>query len=278
MTDRESYGGPWTIEKLNILERYLNAYTTALKDQPFKLLYIDAFAGTGDVALLGGDDARSFVSGSTERAINVTDRPFDRLIFVEKDPERCEVLENLRTAHPERGIRIENSEANDFLRNFQEDWSRWRGVLFLDPFATQVEWATIETIAEFNALDTWILFPTQAVARMLPLSKKPEDIAAAWSGRLTTVFGGESWRDLYRESLQRDLFDDPGHEREPGIDGLIAIYKEKLDGLFDDRFLRQSRTLRNSRNSALFEFLFCVGHPRGIEPAKRIAKHILDKM
>ena len=31
-----SYGGPWTIEKLNILEKYLDAYTTVLKKMPFK--------------------------------------------------------------------------------------------------------------------------------------------------------------------------------------------------------------------------------------------------
>ena len=39
----------------------------------------------------------------------------------------------------------------------QSRWSQWRGVLFLDPFATQVKWSTIERIAGFNALDTWIL-------------------------------------------------------------------------------------------------------------------------
>ena len=46
---KASYGGPWTIEKLNILETYLDAYTTALKNTSFQLMYIDAFAGTGHV-------------------------------------------------------------------------------------------------------------------------------------------------------------------------------------------------------------------------------------
>ncbi len=46
-----NYGGSWTIKKLDILEKYLNAYTTALKGQPFKLAYIDAFAGTGYLEL-----------------------------------------------------------------------------------------------------------------------------------------------------------------------------------------------------------------------------------
>src|SRR5690606_41679286 len=48
MADRNhGFGGPWTEEKLDRVTRYLQAYTTALKNQPFQLMYIDAFAGTG---------------------------------------------------------------------------------------------------------------------------------------------------------------------------------------------------------------------------------------
>jgi hypothetical protein len=41
------FGGSWTDEKLERLARYLTAYTTALKNQRFQKIYIDAFAGTG---------------------------------------------------------------------------------------------------------------------------------------------------------------------------------------------------------------------------------------
>ena len=41
------FGGPWTQEKLRILGLYLDAYTMALKNQRFKLVYIDAFAASG---------------------------------------------------------------------------------------------------------------------------------------------------------------------------------------------------------------------------------------
>ena len=41
------FGGVWTEQKLERVAKYLRAYTTALKNQPFELLYIDAFAGTG---------------------------------------------------------------------------------------------------------------------------------------------------------------------------------------------------------------------------------------
>ena len=272
-----SYGGPWTVEKLNILERYLNAYTTALKDQPFKLVYLDAFAGTGYVELERGEDAE-FIRGSARRAIKVKDKPFDELIFVEKDQDRYTELESLKNELPRRSIRIENSDANDFLRGLRKDWRGWRGVLFLDPFATQIHWSTIAVVADFEALDTWILFPTSAVARMLPKSKKPEDVEPKWADQLTRVFGDDGWRRLYQQSPQGDLFGESGLERTEGVDGLLSIYKQNLRKLFEDRFLYESRTLRNSSNAPLFEFIFCVGNPRGIGPAKRIARHILERL
>jgi len=275
-----SFGGAWTKEKLEILERYLNAYTTALKEQQFKLMYIDAFAGDGKIPLRDNDtDEISFLSGSAERAAQVSDKQFDRLVFIEKYPGRCADLEKLSERHPGRDIRIENAEANDFLQNFQEDWNAWRGVLFLDPFATEVEWSTIKAISEFNALDTWILCPVNALARMLPRSKNPKEVSNQLAKSLTRIYGDSGWENLYRENPQKNLFgDDPGHQRDAGVDGLIKIYKDSLSELFDSRFLQTSRTLRNSKNSPLFEFLFCVGNERGIGPATRIAKHILEHL
>lgn len=272
--DRQSpmFGGHWTLEKLDILESYLDAYTTALKEQTFNLMYVDAFAGTGLIELPQNDDdvdKRDFISGSAGRAIRITDKAFDRLIFVEQDTKRCEDLERLRNTHYDRNIEVINSEANYFLHNLQADWRKWRGVLFLDPFATEVEWSTIEKIASYEALDTWILFPASAIARMLPKSRMPEDVEPKWADKLTKIFGGESWRELYKEAPQGELFGNRGMERDPGVEGLISIYKRNLEHLLGGRFLQKSRTFKNSKNSVLFVFLFCVGNPRGIKPATR---------
>lgn len=67
------WGEAWTVEKLGILEKYLDAYTTALKHKDFALWYIDAFAGTGRISLpasaVGQDDeieikdGRAFLDG-----------------------------------------------------------------------------------------------------------------------------------------------------------------------------------------------------------------------
>ena len=59
---------------------------------------------------------------------------------------------------------------------------------------------------------------------------------------------------------------------------VLSIYKTNLERLFGQRFLSTSRRLKTSTGSPLFEFMFCVGNPRGIGPATSIAGHILDHM
>ncbi len=273
----DAFGGSWTMEKLDILEKYLDDYTTALKNQSFKLVYIDAFAGSGEISLTDEDDARGFYEGSAARAIKIDSKPFDKLVFVERDTGRYQRLLGLRDENPDRNIMVRNAEANNFLCNdLQGDWQRWRGVLFLDPFATEVEWTTIEKIAGFKALDIWILFPTSAITRMLPRSRKPEDISGSLVNSLTRIFGDKRWQELYSVSPQMSLFGKKTHQREAGADEIIKSYKEKLKGLFGNRFMEKSKTFKNSKNSPLFEFIFCAGNPAGAQLAKSIAGHILN--
>ena len=272
-----SYGGQWTFEKLDILESYLDAYTTVLKNKPFKLIYIDAFAGTGYInPVKDNRDVKNFIAGSAARAINIGNKSFDKLIFIEKNINRYNDLKSLRQNYPDRVIIVENSDANTYLQNLQMDWRSWRGVLFLDPFATEVEWSTIQTIANFNALDTWLLFPVSAVSRILPRSRKPDDIDLRWVYRLNKIFGNESWRYLYQKNPQEDMFDSSGYVRYPGVDGLLSIYKENLGELLGSRFMPESKTLTTPNGAPLFEFIFCAGHPNGAQIAKNIAGHIVD--
>lgn len=42
------FGGKWTEQKLQVMERYFSAYAIALKNAPFERWYVDAFAGTGE--------------------------------------------------------------------------------------------------------------------------------------------------------------------------------------------------------------------------------------
>ena len=45
----EEWGGTWTRIKLQCLEEYMRMFTNSLKNTPFRLSYVDAFAGTGEI-------------------------------------------------------------------------------------------------------------------------------------------------------------------------------------------------------------------------------------
>lgn len=276
------YGGDWTVHKLEMLRGYLNTYTTALKNQTFQLMYVDAFAGTGTVELRTADlDGQKFIDGSARIAARISDKPFDKLIFLEKSPKRCNDLKKLKAEpkHTDRNIEVENTDSNTYLRKLCSSWqgthAKWRGVLFLDPFATQVEWETVEAVANTQALDTWIWFPVGAVARMLPREKRPEDVRPKLAERLTRIFGDESWKTFYHDDPQQNLFDETSSIRNPGVRSIRDAYKRKLHGAFGDRLLEDSRTFTNSKKAAIFDFIFCAGNERGRKIAHRIALHLL---
>ncbi len=150
-----SFGGPWSLDKLEILRRYLDAYTTALKNRPFRLIYVDAFAGEGSFHLNSDfyqddySDFRAMHDGSAQIALDVNDKPFDKLVFCEIDPQRYQALTELRRRFSDRDIDIRNEDANRMLPEFCASLQPLdRAVVFLDPFATEVSWSTIVTIAE----------------------------------------------------------------------------------------------------------------------------------
>ena len=274
------WGGDWTRTKLAILRAYLDAYTTALKDQPFKLRYIDAFAGTGTIELGEQDiEGRRFLDGSARIALEIRNRPFDELIFVEKEVERARALQRLEHL-ASQDVVIRHGDANEEVRRICEsaDWRAARAIAFIDPFATQTDWATVAAIADTRAIDTWILFPIQAIRRMLPRDALPESISPDWASHLTRVFGDESWRQLYTPSAQMPLFendrDDSGLQTDRGVNGIVRLYREKLETIYP-HVAPQSRRLFNSQGSPLFEFMFAAGNPRGGSIAVRIATHLI---
>ena len=121
-----SFGGDWTSEKLEILEKYLDAYTTALKHQRFRLIYIDAFAGSGTVDLgSGGPAVENLIRGSAEGAIGIGNKPFDHLVFVDKDPISCCELGHLKARYPMHSVQIEQADANSFLQGLDMNWRNW---------------------------------------------------------------------------------------------------------------------------------------------------------
>ncbi len=285
------FGGEWTRIKLEVVRRYLEAYQTALKNQPFNTIYIDAFAGTG--YYLPRQDAKHVATllpqlvepeviqlrdGSVRNALKVDPR-FQKYIFIEYDERKAAALEGLKTEFPDRAadITIVTQDANTYLQRLcnQADWHRYRAVLFLDPFGMQVSWETLMAIANTQAMDMWLLFPLGvAVNRMLT---RDGEIPLAWQTRLDQMFGTHDWHQaFYRESPQQSLFDEaPRVEKVATLEAIGTYFVERLRTIFPA--VAQPRPLFNSTNNPLYLLCFAVGNPKptAIGAALGIANHIL---
>lgn len=133
--------GPWAIEKLDSLKRGLDYWTTYLKNQPYwQKVYVDAFAGPGlsvvrtrpkddKTAGIGDlfaprepakvadpvDQEERYLKGSPRVALDLKN-PFDRYIFIEKDPKRRDELEAMKAEYGDtRNIDIYLGDANEVL-------------------------------------------------------------------------------------------------------------------------------------------------------------------
>ena len=195
-------------------------------------------------------------------------------MFCEKDPERSQQLYGLQQEYPGRDITIVNQDANDMIPGFCRSLRRYdRAVVFLDPFATEVSWSTVAAIAETQKIDSWILFPLAAIARMMPRDDEPSE---ALANQLDRIFGGrQHWEDFYRPSPQLPLFGDtPSLERLSGSQQIADRFRQRLGDVFSE-IAPTRRTFANSRNVPLFDLFFAASNPVGARRAIPIADHIL---
>lgn len=288
MTIQHQFGGDWTRQKLDVLRKYLDAYTTIFTSNPkaqyFHTVYVDAFAGTGYRTLaepseaplfteLSEPDPQAFLQGSARIALEL-EKPFGEYLFIEKQADHVAELERLREAFPDRRIRIEQGDANHVLRAWiqRTDWRRTRAVVFLDPYGMQVEWSLIKAIADTRAIDLWLLFPLGiAVNRLLTKEAPPP---RAWEEKLTRFFGTDAWRDRFYQR-QTDIFGNRVETKLANAASIKQFFIERLATIFA-KVAPNPLVLTNSNRNPLYLFCFAAGNPKGASTALKIAQHILS--
>lgn len=286
---KHTFGGPWTHTKLVILGRYLKAYSTALKNQGLTLHYVDAFAGTGSYSpkpsTLGSSAEEdlfgintSDVKGSARIALE--SRGFHHYHFNDLNHEHVRALQDLRQEYEDQSINISQMDANSFIQEMCGQLKPYdRCVMFIDPYATQLQWKTLETIASTGKVDVWLLFPFSALNRMLP--KNLDRLPSNWEQRIDSLLGETGWREsFYRPPappVMDDLFGDPAplsHER-VDVDGLNRYLSERLNSIFP--YCSEPKVLRGPTNSPLFYLYFAIsnGREKALGLARRIVKAVL---
>jgi len=287
----QSFGGKWTDEKLECVRRYLVEYTKIFhadeqRKAYFNTHYIDAFAGSGfrapeqrrgeQAPQLSFDDpdpdGDNFLKGSTRIALEVEPQ-FDRYIFVELNRTHAGVLEALKGEYSTRDIEVIRQDANAYLN----DWCRTmdrrhdRAVVFLDPFGMEVEWATIQCLADTEAIDLWYLFPLSGVNRLLTRDWPPPQ---TWKDRLTLTFGTSEWeRAFYRARETATFFGTKVENvKETDFLGITEFTVERLRTAFPAVAPRPRVLLNPKQNNPLF--LLCFASASKVESTQKAALNI----
>ncbi len=280
--------GPWAAEKLEALGNSLNYYTTRLKNQPYwQKIYIDAFAGPGlsgvrskpredsghSLDLFAEQSADPveqevvFLKGSPRIALDITN-PFDRYIFIERDPARAEELERIRAEYQERRIiEVHQGDANSILQDLLKGISKseHRCYIFLDPFGVQVPWGTIEAIAKTGAVEVFINFPLgMALRRMMPNSG---EVPEGWQISLDTFFGSPDWRQhAYQDGV--DLLGRRTVKVADSENRLLAWYRNRLKKAFG--YVSEAQLVTNTRGGHLYYLIWAGPHEAGLKGANHI--------
>ncbi|HUV94088.1 MAG TPA: three-Cys-motif partner protein TcmP [Anaerolineae bacterium] len=253
--------GRWVAVKLDYLRRYLNAFTTAMRDHWPAMHYIDLFSGSGKCRDRNTENVHL---GSPLIAITAT-HPFTHYCFVDKDAKYIAALRERCRASPV-GHRVEciAADANqaahtvvDRIRALQPRGGGSLNLAFLDPAGLQLHWDTVTVLSRIRRVDLIIYYPHLG----LNLNMK-KAVSSPGETAVDRFFGSAEWRSIYEDWERKG--------RPKGLHrSLIDLYKRKLMLLGYSEVLRGSDLrdeplIRSSRTRApLYYLLFASKHPLG---------------
>lgn len=244
--------GEWSRDKHHFLLRYLDAFTTAMKDKGWTgLHYVDLFAGAGIERLQ--------VSGRLEWGSPLitaqTPVPFTNLHLCDNDERKYEAL-CTRMSRYRTDAQILHSDANEKVHEVVKAIPEGGlSLACLDPYGLHLQYKTLKILAR-KRMDLIIFFPDHldALRNWQSVYKDNPD------SNLDLVLGhGSDWRSQFekypadrRAQLLRDL------------------YVERIKILGYQEFEYERICIKPGQ--PLYQLLFCSQHPVAARIWRRVAK------
>ncbi len=292
------FGDEHTRRKLETVQRYLQAYTTALKRQSCNLLYVDACAGSGssmpkmgmekehpDQTYLDGlsrrvVDTDGIIVGSALRALSVNP-PFHRYLLNDVKEANVNALRShIESDHADfkERVTLTRLDANAMLVELchSENWRETRAVVFIDPFGLQIDYSTLQMLGSTQAIDLWYLVPVFAMYRQI---SGEGQINPDGGPRVDAALGTADWRKLaVVEEQSHDLFNQPQFrsKRAVNIAWFEQVAHQRIGAAFGGRVLKE--TLPLGRNGIQeFSLMFAWANPsEKAKLAAKLAKAVLE--
>lgn len=258
--------GWWTGHKLEILEDYLQAFTTAGKKVDARI-YLDLFAGWPRNKERVTDRE---IMGSVHRAL-MADPPFTHIGLFEL-PEKAERLgAAVATMYPHRAedIRVFPGDCNVTITRALRDLYQVRYAptfAFIDQFAAEVSWSTFEHLSRFRPQhltkpELWLLFGTSFLPRGLRVTQEHMD--AKFGDRISAMYGCDDWFPIVRGRREGQL--SPADMRSE----LINLMRFRLEEVLGYR-TTHAFTLKNTNGQDLYTMIFATDHGAGARIMSRL--------
>jgi three-Cys-motif partner protein len=260
---------PWSKVKHEIVEKYLGAYTTILRNQGWarRYVYIDAFAGAG-VAI--DSESEELIAAGALRALEVQPR-FSEYHFIDTNRRKLTLLERLAHGRPE--VHIHHGDYRAILPGILAERCRYedyaRGLCILDPYGLSVDYVLLQQIAATNSVEIFFNFMLLGANRNVLWNRDPAELSPKRRALMTRIWGNDQWpEELY--------------EREPSLFGDVAVkvsnervveaYRKRLRAA-GFKEVPEPIAMKNRTNAPLY-YLFFGSQNR---TAARIASEVMAR-
>ena len=258
--------GYWSELKLEIVERYGSAYTTAFANQKgLKKYYIDAFSGAGvHVSKRTGGQ----IEGSPARALKVSP-PFDHFYFIDMEPDKTKYLAALCANRSD--VTIHTGDSTRYLTEQLLPTIRYknfnRALCLLDPYGLHLDWEVMLQAGQSRAIDMFLNFPVMDMNRNA-IWRNPDKVPQDGIERMTRFWGDESWKKAaYAESPQQNLFSAPALIKQ-GNDAIVRSFRDRLKKIAGFSVVPEPLPMKNSNNAVVYYLFFASQKP--------VAQKIID--
>ena len=267
MTVNQRKWGSWSEAKLSLLERYLTAFTTAVRGKSPEAIYLDLFAG--EYNNQRRDQAGTF-AGSSRIAFE-TEPQFTRIAMFELENQANELKLNIVQNRPneQRWWEIFPGDCNDTVTNalLQLERYKWAPTFaFLDPDGLELSWSTVEQLARWRSnkktkVELLILFPEPALPRVIGQAVKSGKSDVKLVDR---VYGTKDWIAIYQRR-----FDDCYNPKDMRAN-LVNLYRWRLEHIL---CYKKTHALEfHDNNKPLYTIIFATDS----EVGDRIMDSVLD--